>query len=185
MAIVVALLGRELLPLRREVRQLRNQVGILTIDDGSQIHAIDVPTDAENVWKWRIYVPRGQTAAMRFKTSDISATGYPQSQDRWPLIDGEQVVSLTIKPLKPGGPYWISQVRTPRVVATISINPKNFYAAAPSQSRNETTGSATAKIDSSGKLMLIRSRIADANQSNSLDKNDPLPGFMAWVEREQ
>jgi hypothetical protein len=185
MAIVIALLGRELFPLRKEVRQLRSQVGILSIDDRSSVHAIDVPTDAENVWKWRVYVPRGQTAAMKAKWGDVSATGYPQNQDRWLLADGEQVVSLTFKPLTPGGPHWIAQVRTPRVVGTVSVNPKNFYAAGESEARNQTTGSDTAKIDASGKLLLMRSRIADPNRSNSLDKNDPLPGFMIWLEREQ
>ena len=61
LAISVAVLYRELSPLRAEVRQLRDEAGYLTIVDRSKFHAIAIQTGSPLVWKWRVWIPEGQT----------------------------------------------------------------------------------------------------------------------------
>jgi hypothetical protein len=60
LAIVVGLQWRELDPLRRELRQLRSEVGHLTIDDPTKAYAIAVPAMEDNHWRWRLYLPPGR-----------------------------------------------------------------------------------------------------------------------------
>jgi hypothetical protein len=59
LGIVVALQWRQIEPLRREVRELRGEVGRLTIDDPKKAYAIFVPTVEGNHWRWRVYLPPG------------------------------------------------------------------------------------------------------------------------------
>ena len=112
------------------------------------------------------------TRATDDKWGDIAGSGYPPSRHQWILDEGEQVVTLSVKKL--GNDSWIGQFRTPKVVATISIDAKDFFQSSESSSRNATVGSKTMKIDDSGKLLLMRSRVTPSNQSKLLDKDDPL-----------
>lgn len=60
MAIVIALMWREVGPLRAANRQMRTELGLLTIEDPKRAHAISLPTLEDNAWKWRIYLPPGR-----------------------------------------------------------------------------------------------------------------------------
>lgn len=59
LAIVVVLQWREIFPLETKVRQLRTEVGSLTIDDSSLSQAIQLRQQDPNIWRWRIYLPPG------------------------------------------------------------------------------------------------------------------------------
>ena len=52
-------LWRELVPLRAEVRQMRSQLGFLSVDDESLPYAIQVHEWNDEIWRWRIYLPPG------------------------------------------------------------------------------------------------------------------------------
>ncbi len=80
-AIVVTVwqLYAELGPLRGEVKRLRNEVGELSVDDKTKLHAIRVPTDAESTWKWRVWIPKGRATVAHFHWGDISLTGLPNT----------------------------------------------------------------------------------------------------------
>ena len=54
-----ASLELELRTLAYENRQLRDEVGALSIDDPSKIYAIRVRTDDDRTWKWRVSGSRG------------------------------------------------------------------------------------------------------------------------------
>jgi hypothetical protein len=60
MGIGIWRLYRELVPLRAEVRNLRSQVGALTIDDDQKFHVVRVREPGGFRWNWRIWLPRGQ-----------------------------------------------------------------------------------------------------------------------------
>src|SRR5689334_4545078 len=50
---------RELVPLRSQVRDLRQQLGALTIDDDRKFHVVQVPEPGGFHWRWRIWLPKG------------------------------------------------------------------------------------------------------------------------------
>ena len=59
LAIVVALQWREVGPLRRELKALRAEVGVLDIDDESKVHVVQVKEPGNFRWNWRIWLPKG------------------------------------------------------------------------------------------------------------------------------
>ncbi len=60
MSVALWQLGSEVVPLREEVRQLRAEVGKLSVFDDEKIYAIQLKTEEKNVWWWRIYLPPGK-----------------------------------------------------------------------------------------------------------------------------
>jgi hypothetical protein len=60
MGIGIWRLYRELVPLRAEVRNLRTQLGVLTIDDDQKFHVVRVREPGGFRWNWRIWLPKGQ-----------------------------------------------------------------------------------------------------------------------------
>lgn len=59
MAIVIAQMWRDVGPLRAANRQMRTELGLLTIEDPKRAYAISLPTFEDKTWKWRIYLPPG------------------------------------------------------------------------------------------------------------------------------
>ena len=57
MAFTIVLLAMKVVPLQREVRQLRSEAGYLTIDDPTKLHAIQIETESPLVWKWKVWIP--------------------------------------------------------------------------------------------------------------------------------
>lgn len=60
MAIVIVQLWREIGPMRRQLQELRVEVGSLDVDDDSQIHAVSVKEAGSFRWNWRIWLPKGR-----------------------------------------------------------------------------------------------------------------------------
>ena len=77
LSVTVAMLYREIGPLREEVSRLRNEVGELNIEDPEKLHAIQVETDNELEWKWRIWVPEGASYRLRGDGGPVPKEGYP------------------------------------------------------------------------------------------------------------
>lgn len=77
----MALVIWQLAPLREEVRRLRNGAGELTIDDKNQVHAIGIETYHEFAWKWKLWVPAGQTIKLKTAVRDIRTdrAAFPKS----------------------------------------------------------------------------------------------------------
>jgi hypothetical protein len=94
MAIVVARQWRELAPMRVELRKLRDEIGALTIEDNSRIHAIAVRTSDDLTWKWRVWVPEGMNVAVHYRFGQVPKTGVPQGQGGASLGPGEHWIEL-------------------------------------------------------------------------------------------
>lgn len=67
LSVTVAMMYRELAPLRSEVARYRQELGLLTIDDAERdkIHAVAVESERENEWRYRIYLPEGKKYRLR------------------------------------------------------------------------------------------------------------------------
>src|SRR5882724_1348501 len=78
LSIVIALLWREVVPLRTEIRQLRNEVGKLTIDDPTKVAVIQFhQNDDELTWRWRVWIPAGHSYRLRWIDAAIPRTEFP------------------------------------------------------------------------------------------------------------
>ncbi len=59
MALTIVILAMKLFPLQAEVQRLRNEVGYLTVDDPTKVHAIRVATVKDGTFRYRIWIPNG------------------------------------------------------------------------------------------------------------------------------
>src|SRR5262245_50588271 len=59
LSIVTFQLWREVAPLRKQVRSMRSELGLLNIDDPAVAQAIQLGTREVDHWRWRIYLPDG------------------------------------------------------------------------------------------------------------------------------
>jgi hypothetical protein len=66
---------REVEPLRQEVRRLRTELGYLVIEDPTKVHAIraqSIEAIEPNTWRWRLYLPPGETYSLNVFSGHIS-----------------------------------------------------------------------------------------------------------------
>lgn len=76
MTLAILVLLWELIPLRAEVRRLRDEAGYLTIEDPGKVHAIRLDSESPLVWRWKVWIPKGTgTVFANAMIGDIPASG--------------------------------------------------------------------------------------------------------------
>src|SRR5258708_5153760 len=83
MAIVIALLWREVGPLRAQVKSMRTELGMLNVDDPTRVHVIQIGTSEEHHNKWRIYLPPGGSYSLCAYGRLIPPDPNGQAQQDW------------------------------------------------------------------------------------------------------
>ena len=72
MAISLVLTMRSNYQLRRRLNVLLVETGRLTVKDRTKVNIVEVPSEHEHVWKWRIYAPEGTTCDIGYRTDDVN-----------------------------------------------------------------------------------------------------------------
>jgi hypothetical protein len=178
-------LWREVAPLRVEVRRLRDEMGVLSVEDETKIHAIQVSTDDSLTWKWRIWVPEGRPVYVRHLWGNVPRVGLPESRDSTTLPPGDQWVTLSIR-YDASSKAWEGILRTRSTRLTSTIPEQNYFFVDDWISRSEGIGT-TAQIedDPNHPVILQRNRAVPRGASgDSLDQDATTPGFIIWLERE-
>lgn len=88
-------------PLVEELRTLRDELGHLTIDDPAKPHAIEVETNEENHWRWRVYIPDGSNYGVSCYSNYIPQFGIPEKKGSggWSTLPpGEHRFDLWVEP---------------------------------------------------------------------------------------
>ena len=179
MSITVAMLYVELRPLRKEVAELRAEVGRLNIEDPTKLHVMRVDTDNELEWKWRIWVPEGASYALRGSGGSVPQEGFPTDGGTMYLREpGEHVVRYLIR-RDPKDNGWYGSLH---LVGSGSVGKQN-QPWVDWSSRTATSsgpGSATKTFETGERVEIIRHRVSQAK--SSADIEDPSAGFMVWLE---
>jgi hypothetical protein len=164
-----------------ENRRLRDELGELSVEDPSQLHAIRIDTENEFEWAWRIWIPEGHRYRIQWFGGPIPKEGFPRPGNTIPLSEpGEHVVRYRIR-RDPrdnrmygsvwtrdaiAGKYeqpWVEGSWTLTVPGGIGTGTASFPAGQPGQ-----------------RVELARHRVS---QASSWDKvEDPAAGFMIWLE---
>jgi hypothetical protein len=185
MAIVIALLWREVGPLRTEVRMLRDETGRLSIEDGTKIHAIAIRTDEDHTWKWRVWVPQGTSANVRYQFGNVPKTGVPAGQGSSFLESGEHWITLKAHRDRDGN--WVASLSTKGGGVGTSIGPNDHWFDWRSMTATgEGVGTSSQMFDDDKPVIFLnRMRAAQVNNSRQIDKMDgPTAGFIVWLERQ-
>jgi hypothetical protein len=169
-----------------EVRRWRREAGGLEIRDPKLFHAIAVPNEAEDFWKWRIWIPESTRYRVRLALNDIPENGVAKSADCTTMFDqpGEQIIRV-----------WLQRDRTSDV-GTLRLTleaegqgggggcsagtiPLAEWGNQISALRG--IGEQTRHYENRTSLVLFRCRLASSPSAASL--NELAPGFMVWVEQ--
>lgn len=90
-------LNGELAPLRLEVEQYRNELGIIAVVDPEKVHALRLPTEGNEPRKYRVFLPEGRNYFLHYHQYLIPAEGIPRSRSGHRLEPGEYVFSIQFK----------------------------------------------------------------------------------------
>ena len=188
MAIVVAQQWREVGPLRSEVRRLRDELGQLSIEDPTKLHAIEVRTKDAMIWKWRIWVPERMNAQLRFAWSDVPLDGYPAADvaEKDNLKPGEQWISVTVQKA-PGIDNWqcALEFQDSKIIWPIPRDRLWFLQRRYSRCAGGVSTSSESDDVEDGRntFLLRRERVQlEHKPVDAMDDPEKLPGFMLWLE---
>jgi hypothetical protein len=179
MAIVLVQLRLEIGPLRTEVKNLRQQVGLLTIEAPELIQAVGVPSDADNVFKWRVYVPPGQQALMLCRSGDVTATGYPRPDARLELDAGESLITVRGRRLDDRSMLLEARIRGH---GDLTISLPSVSGPLTGMYETRLLSSEQKVMGDDGRLQLMKKRYAPPGEPKQLSSDEPLTGFMIWLE---
>jgi hypothetical protein len=176
MAIVIWQLYAELTPLRAELRRLRDEVGELTIEDETKLHAIAVRTDDEMTWKWRIWIPEGRKYKLYYSGKQIPEQGFAPSHGWMSLGEpGEHWIEYRIR--REGG-RWMDQLFTQS--GSVGSSQQDWVA----WGNKTTTGAgvyySTQAFEPQTSVVLKRYRVRMPSDSPQIE--DQTKGFMIWLE---
>lgn len=185
LALVLMLQWRELLSLQSEVRQLRSEVGRLSIHDPSKIHAVQLQTADKLFWKWRVWIPEGEAAFVRFVWDEIPRTGYPAARGTR-LDSGEHWITLRAARELDDGP-WMATLETDTGIAVRIIPDTAAWFVWPSRTTaaNGVAFDTVAEKRHDKNFLLWRERAGQSTTLEELNKSDALlPGVIVWLERQ-
>lgn len=186
MAIVIAQLWSEVGPIREEVRRLRDEVGELSIEDMTRMHAIEVRTGDPLMWKWRMWVPEGQTVVVRSQWGEVPRTGVPRGSGSVSLEPGEQWITYRAQP-DSRGDSWTAKLETATGWTGAGIRNNDRWWQWPTTTTTGEGVGFTTKIANADEnsFLLKRLRIGtDKNSSQLLNQDSPTAGFIIWLERQ-
>lgn len=178
LSVTVAMLYRELIPLREEVARLRNELGELNVEDPTKLHAIRVETDNELEWKWRIWIPEGASYRLRGHGGPVPKEGYPTTGGTTYLREsGEHVIRYRIR-RDPRDGRWNGSLHSP--TGSVGKDHQPWVEWSSRTSTSGGVGSSTRSYETDQRVEIIRHRVSQASSSTNIE--DPAAGFMIWLE---
>jgi hypothetical protein len=186
MAIVIARFWHEIGPLRKEVRALRNEVGKLSIDDKTKIHAMSLHTDDQLTWKWRIWVPEGKQVGMHLQWGNVPRTGVPQRPTTTSTFGpGEGTLTLKVHRDVKGENWFANLGSTFGGSVGVDIPPdQRFFLWPRSAGTGDGVGASIAFEPDQKTIVLMRNRVAQVNDSSLINKMEgPTAGFIIWLDQ--
>lgn len=178
----------QLRQLRQENAQLRKDLGRLAIEDPSKVNIIAVPTYEDMLWRWRIYVPKGESLRLFTISDNIPQTGIPTElsgyNSSW-VQEGEYVLTVAIRPDRNG--KWQITVAGPNSSAGFGIanDHAKWLSDNPGWSTEQAGTPAAQVSDLSQPMVLLRLRAMKKTAPGSSSTTaEPSDGVMLWLKKE-
>ena len=195
-----------------ENKELRSELGIFEVEDPTQIHAIQVPTEDDEPRKYRLYLPPGRKYARCYKTNNIPESSVPEQVNVEPLDPGHYLFSVEIERRTDettGDPIPYATIKLTRE-RTDDVNSSSSSFISVGERKNDwlvnkETGHTAYSWQEPGRELelhdpskpyvlyraraqqvVVLTRDADGNPSSWSSKSIPgeTDGFMVWIESE-
>jgi hypothetical protein len=201
LAIGSYVVGRKLGTAEREVRKLRNETGVLTVDDPTKVHVIAVGVDEPNTWRWRLFIPKGHKYSWNIAAENIPRNKPPQkagtsahsSEPYWER-DNELLVTAKLRQGEDGN--WRLSVE-PKIgdsenqmagaALTISSEKMKWMTDGRASSTDgQVAGDRGVSVrEPEGPIILLQRRPTERQPNgNDLPSPNPMPGYMIWLKEE-
>lgn len=196
MAIVVVQSSRRTLELRKEVeavgnenRRLRDEVGELTILDSKKPHAIQVRTNEDHSWKWRVWVPEGMNLRLLCKFGDVPRTGVPAGVRDPSILFGGGECWFSLKVKQDPENRWMAYFTTSNGTQGHQIDEHAIWLNSETASWMGAVEGVTYQSrvapEPDQPFILLRQREAQVGSKGEIDKLNVTPaGFIIWLERQ-
>jgi hypothetical protein len=183
LVIVTAQLWRKVGPLQSEVRRLRDELGVLVVDDPAKVCAIMLGSQDELTWKWQVWIPENHAASLKIFNEMVPQSGIPVGGSSLDLEPGDQIVVYQIK-RNPRDGKWNGSLRV-EAKAKMSTTGRGGYVQPWVEwksvlSQTEGAGRKTRSIEPGKPLVLIRRLVWQPTTKRK--PSDPADGFMIWLE---
>jgi hypothetical protein len=181
----------------QELQVLRQETGHLTIEDRTKFHAVTVPTEEPNTWRWRIFLPKGHRYSWQIASKEIPQNTVPKgghgSYSNGHDWENESVVLVTATLRKTDDGDWRLSI-TPR----IGDGRNTFVGAAVTIPKEDlawmfevpcTDGQVLAQRemvvrDPAGPFIFLQRRPCEKQpDGNYVPSPNPMPGFMIWLQK--
>ena len=176
----------QLRQLREENAQMRKDLGRLVIEEPNKLNIVAVPTYEDMLWRWRIYVPKGQSLHLCSVSQDIPMTGIPANfSSSGPMEEGEYVLTAAIRPDRKGS--WQITVSGPHSSSGIGIaDDRAQWLSGNVGWSTEQAGTPAAQVsDLSQPMVLLRVRaMKQTAPGSSSTTTEPSDGVMLWLKKQ-
>lgn len=181
MNLKVATLTARIQGLVAENLRLRDELGELSIDDETQLHAIRTASGEELEWAWRIWRPEGHEYKLRVDGGSVPKSGYPTEGGTFYLRDpGEMVVRYRIA-RDPRDEKWYGSLSTRG--GSVGSDRQDWVEWSSTTSTTSGVGTTTRSFseDDDQTVELCRHMVSQQKSSSKIE--DPAAGFVIWMER--
>jgi hypothetical protein len=164
-----------------ENRRLRDEAGELSIEDPSIFHVIQIDTNNEFEWAWRLWVPEGHRYRIQSFGGPIPKEGFPRSSGTISISEpGEHLVRYRIR-RDPRDNRMYGSIWTRDVIAGKSEQPWVEWDYKMTATGGIGRGTSKVPVWQPGqRVELIRYRVSQATLYDKIE--DPAPGFLIWLE---
>jgi hypothetical protein len=198
LAIPLVLQSLKLSRAETELRQLRDQLGYLSVDDHSKVHVIAVDMNEPDTWRWRMFLPQGARYTWCLGYADIPAKGVPKpkisstSAEPYSETEAEVVVTAMLRQLDDGN--WSLSVSSSiggqrdqmgGARVTIPAEEMRRFREVSSYEGLTRGNRGTELLDPKGPIVLLKWRTTERQPDGSHQPSaNPMSGYMIWLERE-
>jgi hypothetical protein len=168
---------------RQENAQLHKELGYLKVSDPTKIHVVAVPTYEEMLWRWRIYVPQGQSLHVCTATHNIPQHGFPDVQGMTALAQGEYLLTAAVRQNRHG--KWQLTIANPNSSSSLGIDDTDatWLVDSPGWESSQAGLGATEAVEPGAPFVLLRARtMVNVSRGVSTSSSKPTEqGVMLWV----
>lgn len=182
--------------LEQENKQLRDQLGFLTVADEKKLHARAISSDsvayAEKRWGWRLHFPSDRPFRICCQFADLPESGVPQNGapgGNQVLYDTKGDFQLNASVVKDKKGIWkliLDCDNGPNITMPIS-NPHWLESDSPMSGGSQAGNRSTVSVNPGSPLVLLKIRrskpvLQNGKEIGSTVEMNPTDGIFLWVE---
>jgi hypothetical protein len=196
LGMIVIVQSRRLWQSEKELSQLRDETGRLTVEDRSKVHVIAIPTDEPNTWRWRMFIPKGARYSWNLAYGDIPAEELPRprtssfSNAQRGDFEREVLITSSLRQLESGD--WTlsvgsrigdSEAQMGGASVTIPDEAMAWTRTIPSREGSALGSVGVRTLDPQEPIVLLKWRSGERKPDGRFGPSaEPMPGYMIWMQ---